>query len=486
MVESTTQSTTLGVQLDTNPESINKDCFELEQTTDKTMRLYKLLTIHERFVTIDDTDTLLFRKEGLCIPAESHVKTIIHRATQGNATTHIKNEVIAKLKDINRQSLSNFDEDKDRIYAKNGYITVSKSTKNNIHFTPYNDKTDTHYITKKFNVTYNPIAKCPKINDFLQKIVCGKQDRCDALIDFCTQTITQDFFSDLFTITIGKGGTGRSTLIKIQESLLTLANIANVPLKDFNTKPKFGGVRFYHKYLNVVTEADLTYKIKTDEIKRLTSRESREDEIKFAGWTKYYPYVNLFFALNGEPEFQEYDNSVFRRLNIIYFNYDIEKKETVDTDFANSIINDETEMSGYLNLLLDNLMDMIERKKQGKPPVRKCKDTEDYKQRRQAKNCTIDLWIENIQITEYEQPQTIWLNFQDLYYNYSRFTKEVIGNTNESEKKFSDTLAKHNVKSYTNWSTANTLLERGKRYYTNIIPYRFEDSPKTPVTLENF
>ena len=155
---------------------------------------------------------------------------------------------------------------------------------------------------------------------------------------------------------IGKGANGKTTFLKMIDSLLGSENISHVSLQDLGGD-RFASAGLYGKLAN--TFADL----KSDKLKHsgpfkmLVSGDSLRAQKKFKNPFEFQSYVKLIFSANEIPESDDKSFAYFRRWIILFFEKVFEGKNN-DTKLIEKLTTPE-EMSGLLNLALIALKQLI-------------------------------------------------------------------------------------------------------------------------------
>ena len=164
--------------------------------------------------------------------------------------THEIQEVINTIKDSTYADREIFDSNPDVINLSNGLL--------NIHTLEFVEHSPEEYFLVQIPTKYDPKAKCPNILRFLGQVLKPK-DVFTALelIGYCLYRSAK---YEKAILCIGKGANGKTTFLKMIDSLLGSENISHVSLQDLGGD-RFASAGLYGKLAN--TFADL----KSDKLK---------------------------------------------------------------------------------------------------------------------------------------------------------------------------------------------------------------------------
>lgn len=129
-------------------------------------------------------------------------------------------------------------------------------------------------------------------------------------------------------------------------------NVSNVSLKDI-AKDRFALVDLVNKDINVDAESISVDDIST--LKKLTDNQLIRVQQKSQKAFNARLYAKPFFAANKLPTTADDTDARFRREIIIEFPKQFELGINADPDLLNKIVNDEEEMSGIFNLVINAL-----------------------------------------------------------------------------------------------------------------------------------
>lgn len=168
----------------------------------------------------------------------------------------------------------------------------------------------------QINASYDPEATCPEFETFLNNAV-NPEDKAivQELIGYLLTTETK---AEKAFILYGPGRTGKSTLLKLIESILGDEYVSNLSIQDLSKRFSLG--RMYGKLLN--TFADLPSKPLDDTgvFKALVSGDRLQAENKFKDPFEFRNKARLLFSCNELPQnYVDRTDGFFRRLQLIPF-----------------------------------------------------------------------------------------------------------------------------------------------------------------------
>lgn len=207
-------------------------------------------------------------------------------------------------------------------------------------------------------VKYNPSATCPQIEKFLNDVV-SERDKT-TLLEFIGYCLIPDSSLQKAMMLYGSGSNGKSVFIDLVNEFFGFENISILSLQKMSIN-NFATARLFGKLLNTFSDLP-SKKLTTDStFKTLTGDRRIHGEAKFKESFEFENTIRLLFSANvlPEPAGDIDDNySYYRRWLLIPFLNTFEGKD-VDKDLLNKLL---TEKSGFLNLLLNHLKNVIDNK----------------------------------------------------------------------------------------------------------------------------
>lgn len=208
-------------------------------------------------------------------------------------------------------------------------------------------------LTQRAPVTYDPAAKAPTFERFLEQVVPDTNVRAylQRWIGYC---LTGDVSEQALAIWWGAGRNGKSTLISIIRALLGGIEYAAIVQRDLLIATRYDQhptalAELFRKRFATCVELGDGAALDESRIKMLTggdaiqARRMREDLWSFT------PTSKLTLSTNHRPAARADDFALWRRVHLVPFTVTIEP-DAIDRDLAARIIH--TELSGVLNWAL--------------------------------------------------------------------------------------------------------------------------------------
>ncbi len=286
-------------------------------------------------------------KDGVYILGVNTLKAEIQKILKEFASSYCKNNIIEMIKDLSSIDKNDLNVDKNLINLNNGIFDVKDKK-----LIPHNHE---YLFFTKIPTDYNPDAKCPAINNFLEEIL--PEESIQIIMEWFGYCLYRSYFIKKAIIFVGERDTGKSTLIKVFQRLLGSENTSGVSLQKISSD-KFASSQLHNKHINIYD--DLSFKDINDNglFKVATGDGVITGERKFGEQFQFNNFSKLTFACNKIPEVKDInDDAYFGRWIIIPFLAEITKVDK----FLTEKITTKEELSGLLNLALLNLEKIIEK-----------------------------------------------------------------------------------------------------------------------------
>lgn len=152
---------------------------------------------------------------------------------------------------------------------------------------------------------------------------------------------------------IGEGGTGKSTLLDVIESIFPEGMIAHEPLHHIGTEQ--AKAHYRGKRLNIGRDTKRGIIGNEESIKNLASNEWTTSRELYQCSVDYIPRLKFIYASNHFPQFANPDDALFDRMVIITFPNKL-PPESKDPDFKEKLL---AERDVIFSLALDSLSELI-------------------------------------------------------------------------------------------------------------------------------
>lgn len=210
-------------------------------------------------------------------------------------------------------------------------------------------------FTSKLPFNYDPTAKAPQFEQFLDTVTCGDINLKDNLMHYLAYIMVgSDKWNDRILILSGDGSNGKTTFIKIVKELLGDDSFTDV--SPYNLDKPFSMKSIEHKKLAIFEEMPANNSRQTWEtLKSLASGGSINVAEKFKPEYSIKNTAKIIMLCNVLPYGTDASHGFFRRLLVVPFDKRITEIEA-DLGLADRIIS--SELPGILNLCLQAIKEL--------------------------------------------------------------------------------------------------------------------------------
>lgn len=222
--------------------------------------------------------------------------------------------------------------------------------------TPYRRE---DYRRIRLPVIYDPSARCPRFEQFLSEVFDGttdKRERGLTVLEYLGLSLTASTEHEKALLLVGKGGNGKSVLLRVLESLIGGKNRSSVQLKQLENR--FQRAHLDGKLVNIMSELSEGGEVPDAEIKAIISGEPITAEHKLKPPFEFFPICKIWIATNHMPSVRDLSDGLFRRFLILSFPNRFDDKTSRDTRLSEKLA---SEASGILNYCLKALAGVYER-----------------------------------------------------------------------------------------------------------------------------
>lgn len=317
------------------------------------------------------------------------------------------------------------DPDKVLINLQNGTLEISASEQTII----LKEFKAEDFLKNQLTFKYDPLAKAPLFETFLSEVLPDADSR-KALLEYLGYIFIKHSSKKLklekVLILLGTGFNGKSVLYDTMKMLLGEENVSEYSLAKLTDNTGNCRAKFADKILNYSTE--INGAIGSDYFKAMASGEPVSARLLYKDEIILTQYPKLIFNCNELPREVENTHGFFRRFMIIPFEVTI-PPEKRDIHLANKII--ESELSGVLNLIIQNLQDLLQ---QGE--FTKCDKIEKAREEYQLESDSVRMFLYE---KRYQPSKRCTLLLQRLFFDYTEHCRES-GNKPLSKPRFSKRL----------------------------------------------
>ncbi len=271
-----------------------------------------------------------------------------HQRMSGNAAKLVNAVKIAESNDKVVKFTEQYNTKENIISLQNGYY--------NLDTHQLEDFNPSYLISKQMNVSYDPNAKAPNFEKFLQDIFLGREDLIKFVMKLIGLSLDGKMDIQKVMFCIGKGNNGKSAFLEvISEMMGTYAQKLNTEAifqgnKNTNLsetqKARLPGMRF-------ITFGEIPENRRLDEslLKDLSGGEEINGRKLFNEDVNFRPQASYWLSGNHFPIIQGTDEGIWRRILVIPFDYQVpENKKKNFSDLLNQF---RPEFPGILNLALE-------------------------------------------------------------------------------------------------------------------------------------
>ena len=270
----------------------------------------------------------------------------------------------------------------------------------------------TSIVTKRLGVNLKPSARCPNWENFLNRIFEGDETLIRFLQRAVGYSLTGEVSEQALFILIGKGANGKSTFLKILQSLFGDYSTV-IPMQTLmenaatahqtNDLASLAGKRFV-----VASEGEQNQKLAESKIKLMTGGDRIKCRHLYQDYFEFDPNFKLWLATNSFPSASGSDDAIWRRMRVVQFPVSIPAHQQ-DPDLSNKLLK---ELPGIFNWALSGLVDWQTDGMQTPDQVRA--STKNYRE----ENDVIGQWIESCCFTTFKEAKTPAKELHGSYTNW--------------------------------------------------------------------
>lgn len=249
---------------------------------------------------------------------------------------------------------------KNEIAIENGILNII--TRELTSFTPEK------IFFNKLPVSYNPDAKCPAIDSFLDDVLANKEDK-KVFYELAGYILLNEYLFEKAFIMVGDGRNGKDKTLELLKRFVGVHNCASVPLVALDLN-NFTISELFGKRINLAGEISNSDLKDTTAFKALTGRSLISAHRKFLSDIVFVNNAKFVYACNDLPMVYDTSRGFWDRWILLQFPYTFLPQDEMemaqdktflklrDEDIINKIVTPE-ELSGLLNAALDGLMRLL-------------------------------------------------------------------------------------------------------------------------------
>ncbi|WP_444881632.1 DNA primase family protein [Jeotgalibaca porci] len=281
--------------------------------------------------------------------SDAFLRSYITKYKLGKETKiKLLNETIASIKSLSYSGKPFGETDLNKIVLENGVYDFKKDTF-------VEEFSADLYSRSSHPIRYNAEAGCPVFKSFLKEVV--GEEQVPFIFEWFGYNFYRSYDVQKMLFIHGKGGTGKSTLINVLQSILGPANHSAVTLRDLMTE-RFSKVALHRKVANFDSDAKPEYLADGSTLKMLTGEDTIFADRKNQEPITFYNYAKLTFSLNSMPAMRDFSGGLKRRMLILTMN----KKITEEMIERYPIEAIRGELAGIFNEAMKGLRRLMKNK----------------------------------------------------------------------------------------------------------------------------
>lgn len=178
-------------------------------------------------------------------------------------------------------------------------------------------------ITKMVPARYDPDAKCPTWDSFLDRIMKSNIELIDFLRRGVGYSLTGDVSEQVMFLLWGRGANGKSTFVGTLEAILD-GYCKNLPPDTLMQRRTDGGTS---TEIAALKGARLVTSVESDEgksmaeakVKQMLGGDSITARFLFQDFITFKPEFKLWFAANHRPQIKSGGEAIWRRIHLVPF-----------------------------------------------------------------------------------------------------------------------------------------------------------------------
>ena len=261
-------------------------------------------------------------------------------------TTQMCHEIRDRIAGTTFADRERFNTEKYIINLENGLLDVK--TRELLPHTP------AFLSTVRIPVTYDPQAKCPKIQTFLGDIL--RPEDIKVILEFFGYILIPDYSIPVVLILLGEGSNGKTQLLRLLGEFIGQANYVSVSLQDIENN-SFAVANLEGKLLNMQGDLSSQWLSGIGMLKQLSGQDPITANRKYRDPLHFDNVARLVFASNKPPIIEEDTQAVWRRILPIDLPNTFEGEKDIK-NYIHTILTPQ-ELSGLLNLALDGLQQIL-------------------------------------------------------------------------------------------------------------------------------
>ena len=230
---------------------------------------------------------------------------------------------------------------------KNGLLCLDSRGKDKPTLLPHTPK---YFNSACLPYDYEPEAKCPLWESFLDDVMLKQQDYVNLLQEWCGYLFRPDLREQKFLLCVGQGANGKGVFTEVVEALVGKENCSEISLSRFNSP--FSLYPMLGRVLNATNESSHIIENEAENVlKSLVAGDRFTFERKFKEPVFAVPTAKIMISTNALPRFNDKTSGLWRRVLLVPFDKVIPEEHQLK-NLADEL---KKESSGIFNWSLDGL-----------------------------------------------------------------------------------------------------------------------------------
>ena len=216
------------------------------------------------------------------------------------------------------------------------------------------------YLSMQFNVSFDPLAKAPRWEQFLYEVFAEDKELIAWLQRAVGYSLTGDTSEQKIFLCYGNGANGKSVFLDVLSHLLGDYS-GNCSFSTFDANKKNEATNdlaaLKGKRLVTVIETDEDKRLAEARVKAVTGQDNVSARFLYGEFFSYKPSFKIWMAMNHKPLIRGTDKGIWRRILLIPFTQNFINK--ADPYLVSKLIE---ELPGILNWGLEGLKEWKEKR----------------------------------------------------------------------------------------------------------------------------
>ena len=369
------------------------------------------------FKTPTDLRDLFYYDGGIYKSAECKIEGLLEAELGAKASAHFVSEVLEHLRRGSYVERSEFNGYKGYVPVLNGLLCLGT-----LELKPFDPNV---IFTYKFNVRYDPSAKCGVWLRFLDQIL--PRDDQPLLQEYMGYCILPAMPKHKMMWFYGRGRNGKGRVIATIEAIIGTENCSYLELGEFDGEHRFALPQLYGKLINVSSEPFTQNALQTPLLKKITGEDTLDAEVK--GKQKRLTFRNIakpFVLGNDFPRVADTSVAFEDRMLILKFPNEFRGKNQIDS-IERTWLDNPVEVSGIFNWMLEGLKRLSQNR-----DFTLSKSTQEIMLEFKRLSDPVSAWLEDNCVFEFEGFVSRKAAFED----YKNYVDQELGRMPDTERKF--------------------------------------------------